>query len=300
MALARRACSVTPLPQRAQHAPVLDYSATLSYEAHSSLLVIQGIYHRMNLRSLDLNLLPVLEAIHTERSLTRASESLHITQPAVSNALARLRLHFEDPLFVREGRGVKPTAMAEALMPAVREALDRLRAGLEPRSEFDPARSTRVFNISARDASAYMLAAPLARRLDAGARPADCLEPGGRAPRSRRSLPPGALTSPSMCRNCAARTWNAKCCSRRPMPACWRRIIRWRQEADGRALLRAAPHRRVEPARGAQPGGGDGTCGGVPHHPGDAPAASPTGHSKRCARRSWRWWRRARWRKPRA
>lgn len=123
----------------------------------------------MNLRSLDLNLLPVLEAIYSERSLTRASESLHITQPAVSNALARLRMHFEDPLFVREGRGVKPTAMAEALMPAVREALDRLRAGLEPRSQFEPARSTRVFNISARDASAYMLVPPLARKLEAAA-----------------------------------------------------------------------------------------------------------------------------------
>lgn len=123
----------------------------------------------MNLRTLDLNLLPVLEAIHSERSLTRASESLHITQPAVSNALARLRLHFEDPLFVREGRGVKPTAMAEALMPAVREALDRLRAGLEPRSTFEAARSTRVFNISARDAAAYVFAPPLAERLEAEA-----------------------------------------------------------------------------------------------------------------------------------
>jgi len=120
----------------------------------------------MNLRTLDLNLLPVLEAIHSERSLTRASESLHITQPAVSNALARLRTHFEDPLFVREGRGVKPTAMAEALMPAVREALDRLRAGLEPRSAFEAARSTRVFNISARDAAAYVFAPLLAERLE--------------------------------------------------------------------------------------------------------------------------------------
>lgn len=119
----------------------------------------------MNLRTLDLNLLPILEAIYTERSLTRASEFLHITQPAVSNALARLRTHFEDPLFVREGRGVKPTAMAEALMPAVRDALDRLRAGLEPRSSFEPSRSTRVFNISARDAGAYLIAPPLAERL---------------------------------------------------------------------------------------------------------------------------------------
>ncbi len=123
----------------------------------------------MNLRSLDLNLLPVLEAVYAERSLTRASETLHITQPAVSNALSRLRTHFEDPLFVREGRGVKPTAMAEALMPAVREALDRLRAGLEPRSAFEPSRSTRVFNISARDAGANMLAPELARRLHAEA-----------------------------------------------------------------------------------------------------------------------------------
>ncbi len=122
----------------------------------------------MNLRTLDLNLLPVLEAIYTERSLTRASESLHITQPAVSNALARLRRHFEDPLFVREGRGVKPTAMAEALMPAVREALGRLRS-LEPRSAFEPSRSTRVFNLSARDASAYLIAPPLAARLEAEA-----------------------------------------------------------------------------------------------------------------------------------
>ena len=119
----------------------------------------------MNLRSLDLNLLPVLEAVYAERSLTRASETLHITQPAVSNALARLRAHFEDPLFVREGRGVKPTAMAEALMPTVRDALDRLRTGLEPRSAFEASRSTRVFNISARDAGAYMIAPRLARYL---------------------------------------------------------------------------------------------------------------------------------------
>ncbi|WP_321488849.1 LysR substrate-binding domain-containing protein [uncultured Hyphomonas sp.] len=120
----------------------------------------------MNLRSIDLNLLPVLEAVYDERSLTRASEILRITQPAVSNALSRLRTHFEDPLFVREGRGVKPTAMAEALMPAVREALDRLRSGLEPRSVFEPSRSTRVFNLSARDAGAFLIAPALAARLE--------------------------------------------------------------------------------------------------------------------------------------
>lgn len=123
----------------------------------------------MNLRSIDLNLLPVLEAVYAERSLTRASETLNITQPAVSNALTRLRSHFEDPLFVRDGRGMKPTAMTEALMPVVRDSLDRLRAGLEPRSAFDPSRSTRVFNIAARDFGAFLIAPILAKCLETDA-----------------------------------------------------------------------------------------------------------------------------------
>lgn len=116
----------------------------------------------MNLRAIDLNLLPVLEAIYVERSLTRASGSLHITQPAVSNALARLRAHFDDPLFVRHGRGVRPTAMTEALMPSVRDALDRLRSSLEPKSTFDPPTSTRVFNLSGSDTSAMVIAPQIA------------------------------------------------------------------------------------------------------------------------------------------
>ena len=57
----------------------------------------------MNLRGIDLNLLPIFEAIYTERSLTRASEVLHVTQPALSNALVRLRRAFGDPLFIRSG-----------------------------------------------------------------------------------------------------------------------------------------------------------------------------------------------------
>ncbi len=180
----------------------------------------------MNLRSIDLNLLPVLEAVYDERSLTRASEILRITQPAVSNALSRLRTHFEDPLFVREGRGVKPTAMAEALMPAVRDALDRLRTGLEPRSVFEPSRSTRVFNISARDAGSFLIAPALAARLEEAA-------PGVRISWSqlhrsavRRNLPPDGWTLPSTSRICAALTWSARPCWPRPMSASSRQIIR--------------------------------------------------------------------------
>jgi DNA-binding transcriptional LysR family regulator len=123
----------------------------------------------MNLRSIDLNLLPVFEAVYVERSLTRAGEVLHVTQPAVSNALARLRAAFGDPLFVRAGRGVVPTPAAQTLIGPVREALTRLRAGLDPAAAFDPKTSQRVFNIAARDTSSSAILPVLMKKLQQSA-----------------------------------------------------------------------------------------------------------------------------------
>jgi DNA-binding transcriptional LysR family regulator len=123
----------------------------------------------MNLRSIDLNLLPVFEAVYVERSLTRAGEVLHVTQPAVSNALARLRAAFGDPLFIRAGRGVVPTPAAQTLIGPVREALTRLRAGLDPAAAFDPKTSQRVFNIAARDTSSSAILPVLMKRLQQAA-----------------------------------------------------------------------------------------------------------------------------------
>jgi DNA-binding transcriptional LysR family regulator len=119
----------------------------------------------MNLRGIDLNLLPVFEAVYVERSLTRAGEVLNVTQPAVSNALARLREAFGDPLFVRAGRGVTPSPKAQALIGPVREALTRLRSGLDPATAFDPKTSERTFNIASRDASSSAVIPRLANRL---------------------------------------------------------------------------------------------------------------------------------------
>jgi DNA-binding transcriptional LysR family regulator len=123
----------------------------------------------MNLRSIDLNLLPVFEAIYVERSLTRAAETLHVTQPAVSNALARLREAFGDPLFVRSGGAMAPTPAARALIGPVREALAKLRGGLDPGAGFDPASSDRVFNIALNDFGAMALVPALAKRLERSA-----------------------------------------------------------------------------------------------------------------------------------
>ena len=120
----------------------------------------------MNLSAIDLNLFVVFEAIYTERNLTRASEILNVTQPAVSNALARLRATFGDPLFERRSGVMAPTPVAQSLIGPVRQALSRLRTGLDQRTAFDPATSDRIFHLAMRDTSAATILPVLARHLE--------------------------------------------------------------------------------------------------------------------------------------
>jgi len=120
----------------------------------------------MNLRGLDLNLLPVFEAVYAEGGITRAAERLNLTQPAVSNALARLRAAFNDQLFVRSASGMAPTPTAQALIGPVREALGRLRSGLDRQGGFDATTSDRVFSIAAGDIAAAAAIPVLARMLE--------------------------------------------------------------------------------------------------------------------------------------
>ena len=87
----------------------------------------------LNLRSVDLNLLPVFEAVYEERNVTKASERLAMSQPAVSHALARLRSMVGDELFVAGRRGAAVTPAAQNLYPRVKAALDAVREGLEKR-----------------------------------------------------------------------------------------------------------------------------------------------------------------------
>ncbi len=105
----------------------------------------------MNLRAFDLNLLPVLEAILSEGNLTRAAEKLSMSQPAMSNALARLRLALDDPLFKRTSRGMVPTPRARRMAEPVRHALDLVQSSLREGTGFDYASSTRTFTIAVED-----------------------------------------------------------------------------------------------------------------------------------------------------
>ncbi|MDB5869612.1 MAG: transcriptional regulator, LysR family [Polaromonas sp.] len=109
-----------------------------------------------NFRTLDLNLLRVFDEVMAERSLTRAARNLSLTQPAVSNALRRLRETLGDELVQRSGQGMAPTPRALAIWPAVREALHQLQAALIP-SEFTPASATTTFVLSMADATAAEL-----------------------------------------------------------------------------------------------------------------------------------------------
>lgn len=105
----------------------------------------------MNLRSLDLNLLLVFDAIYAERSISKAALKLNLSQPAVSNALARLRERLQDPLFERNSQGMSPTPRAKVLKEPIHQALDLLERGLRSDNKFDYASSEREFVIAVED-----------------------------------------------------------------------------------------------------------------------------------------------------
>jgi len=105
----------------------------------------------VSLSSLDLNLLLVLDTVLAERSVVRAARRLHVTPPAISNALARLRSVLRDPLIVRSGRGIVPTPRADALAPSLSRALRELDLALHG-DAFDPATTDRTFTLAIADA----------------------------------------------------------------------------------------------------------------------------------------------------
>lgn len=98
------------------------------------------------LRRVDLNLLTIFDAVMQEQNITRAAQTLGMSQPAVSNALARLKVMFNDELFVRYGRGIQPTVRAHQLFGSVRQALQLVQNEL-PGSGFEPVTSERIFNL---------------------------------------------------------------------------------------------------------------------------------------------------------
>ncbi|HEX2605389.1 MAG TPA: LysR family transcriptional regulator [Oxalicibacterium sp.] len=119
----------------------------------------------MSFLTLDLNLLRVFDAVMTEQNLTRAANLLAMTQPAVSNALRRLRDTLGDELVIRTAHGVKPTSRAEELWPVVRRAMADLEAAVTPET-FDVSRATTTFRMAMADATAALWLPFLVRSIE--------------------------------------------------------------------------------------------------------------------------------------
>jgi DNA-binding transcriptional LysR family regulator len=105
----------------------------------------------MNLSRIDLNLFTVFAAIYREGGITAASKRLHLSQPAVSHALGRLRELLDDPLFERHGNEMVPTPLARTLAVTIGSSLDSLEQMMHRAGRFDPASSQRVFSIAVRE-----------------------------------------------------------------------------------------------------------------------------------------------------
>lgn len=105
----------------------------------------------MKLESIDLNLLLVFDALATERSVTRAATKIGLSQPALSNALSRLRTLFHDPLFERSRGQMQPTPRARQLLVPLSEAISKLREAFETQAAFRPEASDREFVIATND-----------------------------------------------------------------------------------------------------------------------------------------------------
>ena len=119
----------------------------------------------MSFLTLDLNLLRVFDAVMTEHNLTRAANRLAMTQPAVSNALRRLRDSLDDELVIRTAHGVKPTARAEELWPIVRKALSDLEEAVAP-NNFDLTTVRTTFRMAMADATAVLWLPPLMKCIE--------------------------------------------------------------------------------------------------------------------------------------
>lgn len=118
-----------------------------------------------SLRRLDLNLLPVFDAIYRHRSVRKAADELAMSTSALSHALSRLRTTLNDPLFYREGHRMCPSVYATQLAPSIASALKFLNQELTPQPEFDPACSTECLQIAITDFTAFCIFPALMYRL---------------------------------------------------------------------------------------------------------------------------------------
>lgn len=123
----------------------------------------------MHISRVDLNLFIVFEAIYAEGSVTRASLKLNLTQPAISHALGRLRVMFDDPLFVRQGHLMVSTPLSRSIIEPVRQSLRGFEVTLNKLNRFDPTTTEKEFTLALRDVLESTVLPPLMVALEQAA-----------------------------------------------------------------------------------------------------------------------------------
>src|SRR5688572_30327208 len=131
--------------------PVGDGASLGSREPSVKSRICSATIHAMDSKRLDLNLLVTLEALLVEQNVTKAAARLHLSQPAVSAQLSRLRNAFDDPLLIPAQRGMTPTAKAIELLDPLRQALDQVRGTVARHRSFDPAKAKLTVTIACTD-----------------------------------------------------------------------------------------------------------------------------------------------------
>ncbi|RFA24697.1 LysR family transcriptional regulator [Alkalilimnicola ehrlichii] len=131
---------------------------------------MSDIHNKARLNRIDLNLFRVFDVVYRQRNLSRAGEELFISQSAVSHALSRLREQLDDPLFIREGKGVTPTPLADRLAPEIRAALGLFQQAVNQR-EFDPRRDIQHLTIAIHNDLESVLLPQIVNHLRARAAP---------------------------------------------------------------------------------------------------------------------------------
>lgn len=119
----------------------------------------------MHISRTDLNLFVVLDAIYSQGNITRASQTLNLSQPALSHALARLRAMFDDPLFVRQGALMVPTPFTRCIITQVRQGLQLFEMSLQADQSFNPAQTQRSFHLGLRDVFEATILPPLLQKI---------------------------------------------------------------------------------------------------------------------------------------
>lgn len=123
----------------------------------------------MRFKGLDLNLLVAFDALMVDRSVSRAAQRVNLSQPAMSNALSRLRAYFGDDLLIAHNKRMYPTPFAETLIPQVQAALATMESVVATSRHFDPATSSRTFRVMTSDYIATAVLFPMITRLASSA-----------------------------------------------------------------------------------------------------------------------------------